>query len=108
MTVYVVYIDRVGKFGELAPECVHTYYKYGCALLYKAQEEADPFVDVPKKEGEGSTKDGYVKIPAAESAKFTAAESSTMSATSDAEQDANPNNQATTLDDGKCGTSSLY
>ncbi|KAH1086411.1 hypothetical protein GmHk_07G019086 [Glycine max] len=51
---------RVAHYGELAPECVHTYYKYGCALLYKAQEEADPLVDVPKKEDgsqHGSNKD---------------------------------------------------
>lgn len=34
---------RVSHFGELAPECATTYYKYGCALLYKAQDEADPF-----------------------------------------------------------------
>jgi nuclear autoantigenic sperm protein len=34
---------RVAHFGELAPECTTTYYKYGCALLYKAQDEADPF-----------------------------------------------------------------
>lgn len=41
---------RVAHFGELAPECLNTYYKYGCALLYKAQEEADPLGSVPKKE----------------------------------------------------------
>lgn len=33
---------RVWHFGDLAPECATTYYKYGCALLYKAQEEVDP------------------------------------------------------------------
>lgn len=33
---------RVAHFGELAPECATSYYKYGCALLYKAQDEADP------------------------------------------------------------------
>ncbi|XP_028763980.1 nuclear autoantigenic sperm protein isoform X2 [Neltuma alba] len=85
---------RVAKFGELAPECVHTYYKYGCALLYKAQEEADPLADVPKKEGEsqeGSTKDGSVKN--------SAAESSTTSISSNAEQDVNSNNQDAALDD---------
>ncbi|KHN39735.1 hypothetical protein glysoja_047451, partial [Glycine soja] len=55
---------RVAHYGELAPECVHTYYKYGCALLYKAQEDADPLADVPKKEDgsqHGSNKDGSVK-----------------------------------------------
>ncbi|KAF0908290.1 hypothetical protein E2562_024704 [Oryza meyeriana var. granulata] len=39
---------RVAHHGELAPECVSTYYKYGCALLYKAQDEADPLGNVPK------------------------------------------------------------
>lgn len=85
---------RVSKFGELAPECVHTYYKYGCALLYKAQEEADPLADVPKKEGEsqeGSTKDGSVKN--------SAAESSTSCVSSNAEQDVNSDNQDAALDD---------
>ncbi|KAL3526714.1 hypothetical protein ACH5RR_011370 [Cinchona calisaya] len=55
---------RVSHFGELAPECVNSYYKYGCALLYKAQEEADPLAAMPKKEGEAkvdSGKDGSVK-----------------------------------------------
>ncbi|KAJ4964506.1 hypothetical protein NE237_024445 [Protea cynaroides] len=54
---------RVAHYGELAPECAGAYYKYGCALLYKAQEEADPLGMVPKKEvnslqnpsGDGST-----------------------------------------------------
>ncbi|KAJ9562274.1 hypothetical protein OSB04_007434 [Centaurea solstitialis] len=43
---------KVAHYGELAPECVRSYYKYGCALLYKAQEEADPLVSgaVKKKE----------------------------------------------------------
>ncbi|KAG5020524.1 hypothetical protein JHK87_016379 [Glycine soja] len=56
---------RVAHYGELAPECVHTYYKYGCALLYKAQEDADPLADVPKKvdgSQHGSNKDGS-KLP---------------------------------------------
>ncbi|XP_022158694.1 NASP-related protein sim3 [Momordica charantia] len=55
---------RAAHYGELAPECVKLYYKYGCALLYKAQEEADPLGAVPKKEGEShqeSDKDGSVK-----------------------------------------------
>ncbi|KAI3726242.1 hypothetical protein L1987_66039 [Smallanthus sonchifolius] len=43
---------RAAHYGELAPECVRSYYKYGCALLYKAQEESDPLVSgsVSKKE----------------------------------------------------------
>ncbi|CAL5367149.1 unnamed protein product [Camellia sinensis] len=55
---------RVGHYGELAPECVNAYYKYGCVLLYKAQEEADPLGTVPRKEGESKQacdKDGSVK-----------------------------------------------
>ncbi|XP_073018813.1 NASP-related protein sim3 isoform X1 [Primulina eburnea] len=55
---------RVAHFGELAPECVNAYYKYGCALLRKAQEEADPLASMPKKEGvsqEDCDKDGSVK-----------------------------------------------
>ncbi|XP_038902205.1 NASP-related protein sim3 [Benincasa hispida] len=51
---------RAAHYGELASECVKLYYKYGCALLYKAQEEADPLGAVPKKEGE-SDKDESVK-----------------------------------------------
>ncbi|RZC55166.1 hypothetical protein C5167_014018 [Papaver somniferum] len=43
---------KVSSFGELSPECASAYYKYGCALLYKAQEEADPLGSVPKKETE--------------------------------------------------------
>lgn len=57
-------IFRVAHHGELAPECINAYYKYGCALLYKAQEEADPLVSLPKKESESrqdSNRDGSVK-----------------------------------------------
>ncbi|GAQ81363.1 hypothetical protein KFL_000780250 [Klebsormidium nitens] len=32
---------RVDHFGELAPECATAYYKYGCALFWKAQQETD-------------------------------------------------------------------
>ncbi|KAK7406614.1 hypothetical protein VNO78_08243 [Psophocarpus tetragonolobus] len=87
---------RVAYYGELAPECVHTYYKYGCALLYKAQEEADPLVDVPKKEDgsqHGSNKDGSVKGS-------VNAESSTASISSNAEQDVTSNDQDAAVDDG--------
>lgn len=51
---------RAAHYGELASECVKLYYKYGCALLYKAQEEADPLGAVPKKECQ-SDKDDSVK-----------------------------------------------
>lgn len=45
-------LTRAAHYGEIAPECVRSYYKYGCALLYKAQEESDPLVSgaVSKKE----------------------------------------------------------
>ncbi|KAJ0040597.1 hypothetical protein Pint_28177 [Pistacia integerrima] len=55
---------RVALYGELAPECLNAYYQYGRALLYRAQEEADPLVSVPRKEDEyeqGSDKEGSVK-----------------------------------------------
>ncbi|KAJ4843705.1 hypothetical protein Tsubulata_024545 [Turnera subulata] len=48
---------RVLHHGELSPECIGAYYQYGRALLYKAQEEADPLGTVPKKENEAK-KDG--------------------------------------------------
>ncbi|XP_022775239.1 nuclear autoantigenic sperm protein-like isoform X1 [Durio zibethinus] len=55
---------RVSHHGELAIECLDAYYLYGRALLYKAQEEADPLVSVPKKDGETqqeSNKEGSIK-----------------------------------------------
>ncbi|XP_020592116.1 protein HGV2 [Phalaenopsis equestris] len=48
---------RVANYGDLSPECASSYYKYGCALLYKAQEETDPLGDVPKNTQRNSTKD---------------------------------------------------
>ncbi|KAJ4870026.1 Tetratricopeptide repeat (TPR)-like superfamily protein [Raphanus sativus] len=42
---------RVEHYGELAFECVNAYYKYGSALLEKAQAEADPLGNMPKKDG---------------------------------------------------------
>lgn len=68
---------RAAHYGELASECVKLYYKYGCALLYKAQEEADPLGAVPKKEGQSDK---------AESAKSAVnGESSKASVSSNAE-----------------------
>lgn len=52
MCVFVWYEFRVEHYGELAVECVNAYYKYGSALLEKAQAEADPLGNMPKKEGE--------------------------------------------------------
>ncbi|MED6120590.1 hypothetical protein PIB30_022249 [Stylosanthes scabra] len=86
---------RVSRYGELAPECVHTYYKYGCALLYKAQEEADPLADVPKKDDgsqHGSTKDGSVKGS-------VNAESSSVSFSSNIDQDVTSTDQGPAADD---------
>ncbi|WVZ61677.1 hypothetical protein U9M48_011514 [Paspalum notatum var. saurae] len=58
---------RTSHYGELSPECASTYYKYGCALLYKAQEEADPLGNVPKS------------IPNEESVKSTASKDDSAS-----------------------------
>ncbi|XP_057962353.1 NASP-related protein sim3 isoform X2 [Malania oleifera] len=87
---------RVAHFGELAFECVDAYYKYGSALLNKAQEEADPLGTVPKKDGESqqdSDKDGSVKS-------VVNCESSTASASSNAEQDGKSSHQEGAADDG--------
>ncbi|XP_024364543.1 uncharacterized protein [Physcomitrium patens] len=53
---------RVRHFGELAPECATTYFKYGCALFDKLQEEADPLGEtvnpnpaLPSSHPEGSS-----------------------------------------------------
>lgn len=88
---------RVAHHGELAFECVNTYYKYGCALLYKAQEEADPLATMPKKEAEShenSNKDGSMKNAVND-------ESSTASV--NAEQDGCSNDQKVAADDDTNG-----
>ncbi|XWS33699.1 hypothetical protein CRYUN_Cryun22dG0105400 [Craigia yunnanensis] len=74
---------RVAHHGELAIECLKAYYMYGRALLYKAQEEADPLVSVPKKEGQtqqDSNKEGSIKSA-------VTCESSVASVSSNSEQD---------------------
>ncbi|XAR73928.1 hypothetical protein NMG60_11008061 [Bertholletia excelsa] len=86
---------RVAHYGELAPECVNAYYKYGCALLYKAQEEADPLASMPKKEGESrqvSHRDVAVKNTINH-------ESSTASASSNTEPIGSSNPQEGAIDD---------
>jgi hypothetical protein len=55
--IYIFYAFRVLHHGELALECVNAYYLYGRALLYKAQEEADPLAMVPKKDSESKLDD---------------------------------------------------
>ncbi|KAK9285157.1 hypothetical protein L1049_024343 [Liquidambar formosana] len=90
---------RVAHYGELAPECVNAYYKYGCSLLYKAQEEADPLGAVPKKEAESqqdSDKDGSVK-------NVLNGESSTASVSSNAEQGMGSNHPEEAADDVSSG-----
>ncbi|XP_066374666.1 uncharacterized protein [Miscanthus floridulus] len=39
---------RTSHYGELMLECASTYFKYGCTLLYKDQEESDFLGNVPK------------------------------------------------------------
>lgn len=80
---------RVAHHGELAPECVKSYYKFGLALLYKAQEEADPLGSMPKEDAE--SRQGSVKV---ESAKTNVeGESSIASASSNVEQCASSGQQ---------------
>ncbi|GAB4848914.1 hypothetical protein Ancab_003726 [Ancistrocladus abbreviatus] len=87
---------RAAHFGELALECVDAYYKYGCALLYKAQEEADPLASMPKKDPESqqdSDKDGSVKSN-------LNGESSMASVASNVDQDRSLNQEEDAADDG--------
>ncbi|OVA18607.1 Tetratricopeptide repeat [Macleaya cordata] len=73
---------KVACFGELSPECSSAYYKYGCALLYKAQEEADPLGVVPKKES-----DSLQNSDKSSSVKSVKDEHSASSSVSDAKED---------------------
>ncbi|KAL2628890.1 hypothetical protein R1flu_013576 [Riccia fluitans] len=47
---------RVNHYGELAPECANTYYKYGCALLYKVQAESEALCDRNEEDAPSSNK----------------------------------------------------
>jgi HAT1-interacting factor 1 len=49
-------VRRVQLYGELSPENAMTFYKYGCALLYKAQAETDAFAG--RSKGDASTAEG--------------------------------------------------
>ncbi|KAK1299726.1 hypothetical protein QJS10_CPB13g00143 [Acorus calamus] len=51
---------KVGHYGELAEECASAYYKYGCALLSKFQEEADPLGVTLKNTAECSKADNTI------------------------------------------------
>lgn len=85
---------RVAHYGELAPECIKSYYKYGLALLYKAQEEADPLGTMPKKDDE--SRNGSIKE---ESGKNNVdGESSMASVSSNAEQCASSSQKPGTED----------
>lgn len=88
---------RVAHYGELALECVSSYYKYGCALLYKAQEEADPLGTVPKKDAQSqvSDKDGERSS--------LRGESSIASVSSNIDQDGSSHHQGGVTDDGSGG-----
>ncbi|KAL2905724.1 Nuclear autoantigenic sperm protein [Bienertia sinuspersici] len=79
---------RVSHYGELAPECIKSYYKFGLALLNKAQEEADPLGAMPKKDAE--SQHGSVKV---ESAKNNVNGESSISVSSNAEQSASSSQQ---------------
>lgn len=85
-----IYIKfRVAHYGELSPECINAYYKYGRALLYKAQEEADPLSTVPKKEGE--SEQDSAKVGSDKNA--VNGDSTAASGSSNAENDTSPNHQ---------------
>lgn len=96
VVIIFIYNIRVAHYGELSPECITAYYKYGRALLYKAQEESDPLATVPKKESESeqdSAKDGSAK-------NAVNGESTAASVSSNAENDASLNDQEGAPDDG--------
>ncbi|CAH9084245.1 unnamed protein product [Cuscuta europaea] len=70
---------RAAHFGELDPRCVNAYYKYGCALLRKAQEESDPLVSLPKRKGDStqiSSKDEPAKSAVSAESSATSVENS--------------------------------
>ena len=97
-------LRRVAHYGELAPECIKSYYKYGIALLNKAQEEADPLGAMPKKDAE--SRQGSFKR---ESAKNSVdAESSIASVSSNVEHSASSNQQQSTDDGNSISVSLRY
>lgn len=85
---------RVAHYGELAPECIKSYYKFGLALLYKAQEEADPLGSMPKKDAE--SQEGSVKVESAKNS--VEGESSVTSVSSNTGQCATSSQQQGTDD----------
>ncbi|KAL9241781.1 hypothetical protein vseg_015847 [Gypsophila vaccaria] len=85
---------RVAHHGELAPECVKSYYKFGIALLSKAQEESDPLGAMPKKDDE--SKQGSVKL---ESEKSTVDRTSSIASVSSKIEQCSSSNQAQVTED---------
>lgn len=82
---------RVTHYGELAPECINSYYKYGLALLYKAQEEADPLGAMPKKDA--VSQQGSLKIEAEKNNVEAESSIASVSSKSNTEQCASSNKQ---------------
>ncbi|KAK1363874.1 NASP-related protein sim3 [Heracleum sosnowskyi] len=90
---------RASVYGELAPECVDAYFKYGRALLYKAQDEADILGDVPKKEEKSqvnSDKGGSLKS-------VKSGESSSASVVVDTNKNGSSTQQSEVVNDGDAG-----
>ncbi|KAJ6413076.1 hypothetical protein OIU84_005979 [Salix udensis] len=87
---------RVLHHGELAIECVNAYYQYGRALLYKAQEEADPLAMVPEKNSASKHDDN--KDGASRNA--VNGESSSASVSSNAEEGGGSNHPEGAADGG--------
>lgn len=95
---------RASVYGELAPECVDAYFKYGRALLYKAQDEADILGDMPKKEEKShanSDKNGSLKS-------VKSGESSSTSVVVDANKNGGSTQQDEVLNDGECHCLRFY
>ncbi|KAK3015355.1 hypothetical protein RJ639_005627 [Escallonia herrerae] len=92
---------RVAHYGELAPECVNAYYRYGCALLYKAQEETDPLGSVPKKEAKSQSdagKDGSIKCVTSRESSAASVSNNTIEDGSSHHQDGAPSDDGSGKD----------
>ncbi|KAH7664962.1 Cell cycle-regulated histone H1-binding protein [Dioscorea alata] len=94
---------RVAHYGELAPECANAYYKYGYALLFKAQEEADPLGDVPKNTAKNAEstesiisaeESAYLKVSTTDNKKDCASTNNVESGEGSGERDEESNEQS--------------
>ncbi|XP_039137221.1 NASP-related protein sim3-like [Dioscorea cayenensis subsp. rotundata] len=94
---------RVAHYGELAPECANAYYKYGYALLFKAQEEADPLGDVPKNTAKNAEstesiisaeESAYLKVSTTDNKKDCASTNNVESGEGSGERDEENNEQS--------------